>query len=124
MTSRCRSHPTGLQSAGKELWKSILADVGPGWRLDARDLHFLDQACRIEDEMRELERIVDKEGLTTNGSRGQVTVHPALAEARQLRQVQQRLLGAVELCSAADGTRSTASAHASRAANARWQVAS
>ena len=115
--------PEGLQSAGKDLWKSILADVGPGWRLDARDLHFLSRACRIEDEMRELERIVDEEGLTTNGSRGQTAIHPALAEARQLRQVQQRLLGAVELCDPAHGTRSATTAHATRAAQARWQRA-
>jgi hypothetical protein len=74
--------------------------------------------------MRELERIVDAEGLTTNGSRGQTAIHPALAEARQLRQVQQRLLGAVELCDPSAGTRSANSAHAGHAERARWQRAS
>jgi phage terminase small subunit len=112
--------PEGLQTAGKALWRAILADIGPGWRLDARELHLLERSCRIEDELRELERVIDAEGLTTAGSRGQTTIHPALSEARQLRLVQQRLLGGIELCDPSDGTRSASAAHGSRAARARW----
>jgi Phage terminase, small subunit len=116
--------PEGLRSAGKSLWKAILADLGQGWRLDARELHFLERSCRIEDELRELERVIDADGLTTAGSRGQTTIHPALAEARQLRLVQQRLLGSIELCDPAQGTRKASTLHASQAARARWQRAS
>jgi len=43
-------------------------------------------------------------------------VHPALAEARQLRLVQQRLLGSIELCDPRMGTRSAESVHGGRAA--------
>ena len=50
--------PAGLGDAGKRLWKSISGDVAPGWRLDVRDLHLLERACRIEDE-RERDRPAD-----------------------------------------------------------------
>ena len=46
--------PTALGAAGKRLWKAITADIEPGWRLDARELHLLERACRVEDEVRAL----------------------------------------------------------------------
>jgi hypothetical protein len=112
--------PAGLDSAGKRLLKAITADIAPGWRLDARELHLLERACRVEDELRILETAVDRDGPMTTGSRGQVAIHPALSEARQLRLVQQRLLGGIELCSPSQGTQRGSSAHARRAASARW----
>lgn len=112
--------PESLRDAGKSLWKAIIADLGQGWRLDARELHFLERSCRIEDELHELERVIDTDGLTTAGSRGQTTIHPALAEARQLRLVQQRLLGSIELCDPAQGTKKLSSLRAGHAARARW----
>ena len=116
--------PPDLRESGKRLWTAITGDVGEGWRLDARELHLLERACRVEDELRELERVVDAEGLTTAGSRRQTTIHPALAEARQLKLVQARLLGSIELCDPSQGTRNASSAHASHAARARWPKAS
>lgn len=77
-----RSAPRGpgdLKAAGKALWKSILADLSEGWELDARELHFLARACRCADELAALEKAVDRDGFTVEGSRGQTTVHPALA---------------------------------------------
>jgi predicted TIM-barrel fold metal-dependent hydrolase len=111
--------PTGLQKAGERLWTTILNDVGPGWRLDARELRVLERACRVENKLRQLEAVVDHDGMMSTGSTGQAVVHPALAEARQLRLVQARLLGQIELCSPEAGTR-TASTYASRASRARW----
>jgi hypothetical protein len=87
------SPPDGLQDAGKALWTEILDEVGEGWTLDARELHLLQRACRCADELADLEQAVDADG----GSRGQPAVHPALAESRQLRLVQLRLLGNIEL---------------------------
>ena len=118
------SPPKGLDDAGKRLWTAILSDVGPGWRLDARELHLLERACRVEDELRELERVIDRDGMMATGSAGQTVIHPALAEPRQLRIVQQRLLGSLEMCAPDAGTRSATSVRASRAARARWGVAS
>jgi hypothetical protein len=112
--------PGGLQEAGERLWTAILSDVGPGWRLDAREPHLLERACRVEDELRALEAVIDRDGMMSTGSTGQAVVHPALAEARQLRLVQARLLGQIEMCAPADGTRTASSAYAARASRARW----
>jgi hypothetical protein len=114
--------PVGLGAAGKALWKSILADVGEGWRLDARERDFLARACRCADELGALEAVVDRDGATVAGSRGQLVTHPALSEARQVRLVLLRLLSSIELVDPAAGERSAtpAQARARRAANARW----
>src|SRR5215204_5323091 len=77
--------PVGFGNPGKELWKAMVADIGSGWRLDARDIHLLGQAFRIEDQIRDPEAVIGAEGLSVPGSRAQATVHPRLAEARQLR---------------------------------------
>jgi hypothetical protein len=112
--------PDGLRDTGKALWAEILGDVGDGWALDARELHLLRRACRCADELAELERVVDEEGEVVRGSRGQPAVHPALGEARQLRLVQLRLLGGVELPDDDDEPRSAAAVRAQRAARSRW----
>ena len=64
----------------------------------------------------------NRDGPVTEGSKKQPRVHPALAEARQLRAVQQRLLGGIEMCSPSAGTANGHSAHAAKAARARWAV--
>lgn len=115
--------PKKLAAAGKALWRSILADLDEGWELDAREHYLLERACRCADELAELEKAVDRDGPTVDGSRGQLTVHPALAEARQLRLVQLRLLAAIELVDPKAAARSAtpAQARARRAAEARWE---
>lgn len=122
-----RSAPRGpgdLKAAGKALWKSILADLSEGWELDARELHFLARACRCADELAALEKAVDRDGFTVEGSRGQTTVHPALGEARQLRLVQLRLLGAIEMVDPRAAARAATpkQARARDAANVRWDL--
>jgi phage terminase small subunit len=114
--------PKGLKTAGKGLWRSILADLAPGWELDARELYLLGRACRCADELDSLEKAVDKEGLICEGSRGQVAVHPAVSEARQLRIAQARLLGMVELVDPKAALRAAtpAQARGRKAAEARW----
>lgn len=114
--------PVTLATAGKALWKAILADLAADWELDRRELHFLERACRVEDEMRELEAVVDAEGATATGSKGQVVVHPAILEARQLKLAQLRLLEALELEDpVATRQRGTpASRRGRKAAEARW----
>jgi P27 family predicted phage terminase small subunit len=112
--------PKALGTAGKRLWKAIVDDIEPGWRLDARELHLLERACRVEDEVRALEAAIDRDGPMAEGSRGQATVHPAISEARQLRLVQARLLGGIELCNPRHGSATANGARARVAANARW----
>jgi phage terminase small subunit len=114
--------PEGLGKSGQALWRTIVADVAQGWELDARELHLLRRACRCEDELAELEATVDQHGVTVPGSRGQMTTNPTLSEARQLRIVQLRLLGALELSDPRDVKRTStpAQARARRAAASRW----
>lgn len=116
--------PGGLRGSGKALWRSILGDLEVGWELDARELHFLARACRCADELVDLEALVDREGLTVEGSRGQTTVHPALSEARQIRLVQMRLLGQIEVVDPQAAIRSATpkQARAREAANVRWAM--
>ena len=47
--------------------------------------------------MAELEKSIDRDGITVDGSKGQLRVHPALVEVRQLRLAQLRLLSSIEL---------------------------
>ena len=89
--------PSTLGRAGRALWRSIQNDLEADWQLDSRELHSLWQACRSEDHLARLDAIVSEEGAVVEGSRGQVTVHPCLVEARQLRMVQLKLLAVLEL---------------------------
>jgi phage terminase small subunit len=119
MPKRIPRTPTGLGSAGKELWKAILGDTADDWELDRRELHLLERACVCADRLAELDAAVKRDGTTTAGSRGQTVVHPALGEARQLELVQMRLLSSIELADPAEAT-SPARQRAQRAAAERW----
>ncbi len=114
--------PAGLGNPGKTLWRSILGDIAADWEFDAREFHLLKRACRCADELKKLEDAVDRDSETVEGSRGQVVVHPALSEARQLRLVQLRLLSAIELVDPKDALKSATpgQARARRAAESRW----
>ena len=81
--------PEGLGVPGRALWAGIVADLAEGWELDARELEgCFGRACRCADELAALEAAVDADGAMVVGSAGQARVHPAMAEARQLRLVQ------------------------------------
>lgn len=114
--------PASLGRDGKALWNAIVGEIDEGWDLDARERELLARACRCADELALLEAAVDRDGLTVAGSRGQVVVHPALAECRQLRLVQLRLLGGIEVVDPQTAGRSATSGQARgrRAAEARW----
>jgi len=118
--SRPPRAPHGLGKHGKALWKTIHDDLDEGWELDARETDALTRACRTADELALLEAAVDRDGATVEGSRGQVTVHPALVESRQLRLAQLRLLSVIEMADPETAVRSTpAQLHARRAARVR-----
>ena len=120
MTKRIQAVPKSLGKPGGSLWKAILGDLEDGWELDKRELHLLERACRCEDEMRELEAVVDKEGSMGRGSTGQAVVHPAILEGRQLKLTQLRLLSALELEDPGAQLATPASKRARRAAQSRW----
>jgi P27 family predicted phage terminase small subunit len=112
-----------LGAEGKRLWKSIVGDLDEDWRLDARDLAYLAQAARCADELAELKAVIARDGSTVEGSKGQTRVHPAVAEARQLRLTLLRLLGSIEMTdpNAAERNATAAQQQARKAADARWR---
>jgi hypothetical protein len=115
--------PADLHKDGRELWAAIMGDLSDGWRLDARELRLLARACRCADEAAELEAAIDRDGATVEGSRKQLVVHPGIAEGRQLRLAELRLLREIEMTDPnVSRSRSTPSARrARRAAETRWR---
>ncbi len=114
--------PAGLKASGRALWRQILSDLAETWELDHRELALLREAAVIADQLADLDGVLKRDGVTVAGSRGQVIVHPACSEARQLRLAQLRLLGALEMVDpqAAKRSATPAQARARRAAEARW----
>jgi phage terminase small subunit len=77
-------HDDDLRSRVAEEYDIDTAD--PLWR------EMLEQACQTEQTILELEALVRSDGLVSTGSRGQVRVHPAVAELRAQRAAYARLL--------------------------------
>jgi hypothetical protein len=112
--------PAGLDKAGKRLWKAILADLPQGWELDEREAQLLQLAARQAGDLTKLETAIDEEGVITTGSTGQVTVHPAVLEARQARLAISRLVGLIEMPDADEKPATAATTRNRKAAQARW----
>ncbi len=113
--------PAGLQTAGRRLWRDVLADV----EMRPDELAVLEAACRHLDLLVALERVLDEHGPTTKGSTGQTRVHPVVAELRQGRLALGKLLGQLGVQDA-PGERfdlsdpAQRSSRARRAALSRW----
>lgn len=91
------SKPRGLGRSGSKLWEDITGAVAPGWQLDGRDVALLARACRLADTEAELREDVKRDGRTVLGSAGQITVHPALREARQTAAAIATIVAKVEI---------------------------
>jgi len=96
-----------------------------GYEPDGREAELIDRACSTADAMAALELVLDADGPTTKGSRGQTVLHPAVSELRQQKLVLLRLLGALDFGAAADEQPRSdlASQRGRRAAQARWSRA-
>ena len=79
--------PAGLGASGRALWREIMADYG----LAAHERAILVQCCRCADRLDAIETELAGADLITEGSMGQVVVHPLLPELR----AQARLLEAL-----------------------------
>ena len=84
--------PEGLGEAGAALWRLVIDDVPADKELEAKELHLLESACKIRDDIAALDAAVEAEGHMIHGARGTPLVHPGLQEARQLRAVELRML--------------------------------
>jgi hypothetical protein len=111
--------PPGLGEAGTRLYTEFLDDIAPGYELDRRDLELLARAATVADDIETLTRVVEAEGPTAIGSRGQSVISPSLVELRHQRTLLMRLLGAIDI-PADDPVLSPAQRRAKRAADARW----
>jgi hypothetical protein len=114
------SPPKSLGAPGRALWEAILGDLAPELEFDARELHALTTACRIEDELAVMVSAIDSSGPVVTGSRGQPRPNPLLEEARLSRLAQSRLLAALQLD--APAVESPAQARARKAARTRWST--
>ena len=114
--------PDGLGADGEALWGQIVSGMAEEWNLDQRELHLLTEACRCADDQAALDEAIARDGRTVEGSRGQPVVHPGIAEVRQLRALQLRLLGALELADPTESLKSATPEQARKrnAASARW----
>jgi hypothetical protein len=86
-----------------------LTDADPLWTA------LFDEACRAETVCRQLEDVVRSDGLLSSGSKGQVTVHPAIRELRAHQAHLARML--MQLGIAEEDVATT---RAKRAGRARW----
>ncbi len=98
MGQRLRA-PRGLGPAGRRLWQKVTADL----ILDAVELETAALAARTADIVAKIEGQMTGEPLTTAGSMGQVRAHPLLAELRQFRDLEARLLGRLRPALGDDG---------------------
>lgn len=75
--------PTGLDAAGKALWRSISS----GYAFRPDELAVLEDACRTKDTIAAMEKAWAEDGrpMTTRGSRAQLVAHPLITEMRQHR---------------------------------------
>jgi hypothetical protein len=92
--------PKGLQSAGRRLWRAILAD----YELDQHEMLLLVQACRTADILDRLADAAEDAPLTVNNFRGDPVANPLLTEQRQQSIVLARLLAALRLPTGEDDT--------------------
>ncbi len=116
-SERKPSPPRGLATRGRSFWRRVTAD----YALDVAEAELLVEVCRALDECEALAAVVEEQGRTVAGSRGQIVAHPALAELRQTRLMLGRLLAQLELPDD-DGASlpSPMQARGRRAAATRW----
>jgi hypothetical protein len=92
------------------------------WDLTRPELELLGEVCRTFDEIEELRLIIERDGLTVAGSKGQTVSHPGLAQIRASRALAARLLAQIDLPSETGETLPTAlQVRGRRAAAARWR---
>ncbi len=93
MTTKIPAAPAGAGTAGKRLWRSVLAD----FELAEHELALLRQAVCVADTCAALQATVDRDGLLAAGR-----AHPALVELRQQRVLLARLIVALRVPLGAD----------------------
>jgi hypothetical protein len=83
----------GLGPAGRRLWDDVTTD----FELSAHEEAVLLQACRAADRLEAINDALTDAPLTVRNSRGDLTAHPLLGEARQTSALLARLCAALGL---------------------------
>lgn len=107
--------PTGLARSAT-LWDAVTTN----YQLRPDELRLLEDCCYEMDIIDRLQEAVDGDGVTVQGSMGQMVIHPAIQEVRQHRNVLKQMLAKLGLPDAPGGAASD-SDRARRVAHARWQ---
>lgn len=108
--------PTGLSVRAGAFWRRTAADFD----LSDGELELLAETAWLISEVDALRAALDVDGLTVQGSTGQVRVHPAVNEVRQHRMALARLLKQLDLPAQDDEPESWTTKNARAAAQARW----
>lgn len=109
--------PKGLGPAGRDLWRKVQAS----FELDSHELPGLLLACRQLDDVTRLEALLERDGIVSVGSTGQLRLSQVVAELRQSRLAASKLLDALALPVDDTGVAATPAAkRARRAAQSRW----
>lgn len=82
--------PAGLGKQGKSLWRRITSEFDLETDPDKGELLF--QACKVADQIAELDEAAAEAPLTVKGSMGQPVISPFIAEARVQRGLLAQLL--------------------------------
>ncbi len=93
MTTTKPSPPPGLAVRGRAFWRQAVKE----YDFDMAEVQLLTEVARGLDECEVLHGVVEEQGRTVRGSRGQLVAHPALAELRQTRLMLGRLLAQLAL---------------------------
>lgn len=90
--------PAGLQAQGKALWRRITSEFDLSADPDKAELLF--QACKVADQIAELDEAAAEAPLTVRGSMGQPVISPFIAEARVQRGLLAQLLARMNFAAA------------------------
>ena len=82
--------PGALDKTGRSLWRRITAEFDLQSDPDRAELLF--QACKVADQIAELDEAAAEAPLTVKGSMGQQVISPFIAEARVQRGLLAQLL--------------------------------
>lgn len=109
--------PTGLQKAGRALWKAIHGTFG--FADEPHLVEILEQACKVRDRIADLEVDLQGQPSTVAGSAGQLIAHPLIPEIRFQQKALAELIGKLGLPD--NSVTETVSDRMRRTANARWK---
>lgn len=113
--------PADLGTAGKALWRAILADAaGQGVELDAKELVFLRQAGKIADAIAIMETSLAGADLVVSGSTKQPVANPLIPELRMHRQLLAQTVARISTDVADEASSASTPNRFRAAAESRW----